>query len=311
MASALETFDFEKLFDEVIVPALAPQEAERKRLWARFKQGMMLAIPGAGAVGAAAAFAAKDVDTFWIIGGIILGVAAFWLYLPLQKLSDRCKVEVLERLAEALGMRYQLSPANPPGFQPVCTYRLVPSYDRSSFEDMFSGEHRGLSFDIYEAKLESKNENKKDSYTTVFAGQIMRIAFPKKFLGVTVVNRDFRRRWKRDGFERVGLESLEFERAFEVFGADQVEARYLVHPAFMARLLDLEAGMGGKELRCVFVDGDLIIVVAGHNMFEVVSASRPIPDRELTRKGVEQIRGLFAVMDQVLDPPRPQWGAKA
>lgn len=311
-AEKIDEAAFEQLYVSIIEPTLAPMEAERKRLWARFwRQLGMLVIPGALAIAAVIAAVAKAGEPFfWIAGFGVIGGAAL-IYQPLSRFQQRCKAAVLSKLAEALKLSYMIEGFDPPAFDAARGFEILPYYERKSFEDLFAGHRRGCDFQLYEAHLEDEQGSGKNRrWVTTFRGQIIRIAFPKKFLGTTVVNRERFFKWKRDGFERVGLESSEFERAFEVYGTDQVEARYLVHPAFMARLIDFEAAVGGKKVRCLFHEGDLVIVVEGPNMFEVVDVGKPIPEKERTKKGVLEIQSVFDVMDQVLDPPRPHWGAK-
>lgn len=311
-AEKIDDAAFEQLYVSIIEPTLAPMEAERKAIWATFwRRFWLMVIPAALVLATVISAMAKDADPFiWIAGFVTLGGAA-WIYQPLVNFRKRCKVAVLSKLAEALKLTYTMEGFEPPAFDAARGFAILPYYERKTFEDMFGGHRRGCDFQLYEAHLEEeRGSGKNRRWETTFRGQIIRIAFPKKFLGTTVVNRERFFKWKREGFERVGLESSEFERAFEVYGTDQVEARYLVHPAFMARLIDLEKAVSGKKVRCLFHEGDLVIVVEGPDMFEVIDVGKPIPEKERTKKGVLEIQSIFDVMDQVLDPPRPHWGAK-
>jgi hypothetical protein len=103
-----------------------------------------------------------------------------------------------------------------------------------------------------------------------------------------------------EGLKRVGLEDPKFEKVFEVYGSDQVEARYLVHPVLMERLLDLEASFHGQKLRCAFEYGDLLIAVEGGNLFEPGDLFKPLPDPARARRIVEEIGKVLRVMDGVL-----------
>ncbi len=48
------------------------------------------------------------------------------------------------------------------------------------------------------------------------------------------------------------LEDPAFEEAFQVFSDDQVEARYLLNPGFMQRLLDLDRHLGSGNMALTF-----------------------------------------------------------
>lgn len=47
----------------------------------------------------------------------------------------------------------------------------------------------------------------------------------------------------------------DFEDAFTVFTTDQTEARYLVHPTYIERLIALENAFQGKDIKTLFKDG--------------------------------------------------------
>jgi hypothetical protein len=100
--------------------------------------------------------------------------------------------------------------------------------------------------------------------------------------------------------ERVRLVDPSFEKAFEVWGTDQVEARYLLHPVMMERLIALETGLKGKNLRCAFEDGEMLIAVEGGNLFEPGNLFKPLVDPTRARRIVDEIAAMVRVMDQAL-----------
>lgn len=60
------------------------------------------------------------------------------------------------------------------------------------------------------------------------------------------------------GKKRVEMENIDFEKQFDVFSEDQVEARMLVTPAFMSRLLDFQKKTG-KAYEFYFKGGEVYI----------------------------------------------------
>ncbi|CAN5270213.1 DUF3137 domain-containing protein [soil metagenome] len=305
----LDDAEFDDLFDKVITPALAPFEADRKRLVGRYFLSLLAAAIGAPAlVGLIYLIFKTDSDFPWFIGLIAFGAGVTLSYGPLAKFTKRCKTAILTRLAQAIGLTY-VETFTPPGFDEARALHILPPSDRSEFEDLFQGSRQGCAFELYEAKLEDKRGSGKDEHwVTVFGGQVIRIAYPKKFLGKTVVARQGSRLIGRQGFQRIGMGASQFERIFEVFGTDQVESRFLVHPAFMERLLALENGRTGADVRCAFSGGYLLIAVDGANLFEVVKVFSKVPDRALTRTGVTQIGQILAVIDVVMAPPPKAYG---
>lgn len=53
--------------------------------------------------------------------------------------------------------------------------------------------------------------------------------------------------------ERVKLEDVSFERQFEVFSDNQIEARYLLTTAFMERMSEVKKAFQGKNIQFSFL----------------------------------------------------------
>ncbi|WP_418152000.1 DUF3137 domain-containing protein [Litorimonas sp. RW-G-Af-16] len=172
---------------------------------------------------------------------------------------------------------------------------------RASFEDEMQGEAHGAQFRSLEVHLERRGKN---SYNTVMRGQMMTITFPRKFLGKTVVLRDkgFLQRKTRGDMKRVGLVDPVFERIFEAYSTDQVEARYLLTPDFMQKLVDLERSVNGSQIRFGFMQGQLLIVVETPNRYEAGSMFEPLTKPEPTQKILDEIGAVYDVIDAVLKP---------
>ncbi len=303
----LDSAGFDRLYKDRIEPCFVAHEPERLEAVGTFKKRIVITGPLALVAGAGIGFLTRDVF-FGVIAVAIAGVVAFtYSYLKLQSVADKVKAASLHAIAESIGVNYNPEVPEPPALRRFLDLSLLPRFDRSHYEDLFHGAYQGASFDLYEGKLETRHTDSKGrtSYNTVFSGQILRLAFPRKFLGVTIVRRDagvfnvFGEDKKRN-LKRVGLEDPKFEKIFEVYGTDQVEARYLVHPTFMQRLVDLEEGFKGKSLRCGFEDGDLLIAIEGGNLFEPGSMFEPLANPERAKKLVDELGGVMKVMDSVL-----------
>jgi len=66
----------------------------------------------------------------------------------------------------------------------------------------------------------------------------------------------------------VKLEDPEFERAFVVYSDDQVEARYILSPSLMRRILDVREKAGGR-VYLAFRGSQLYLAMSqGRNLFE-------------------------------------------
>jgi hypothetical protein len=302
----LDDAGFDRLYRERIEPLFEGSEGDRQAAVKSFRNRMTVGVPLAGVAGLGVGFGFQDFVPGLMAG--VFGVFGAYAYAqgPVSKVAQQVKHASLGALATAIGATYQGKNFSPVALDRFRGLNLLPSYDRSSFEDCFAGSRLGCSFELYEAHLEDERRDKDGDtdWVTVFRGQLIRVHFPKQFQGVTVVRRDagiFNGLSAMFGkLERVGLTDPKFEKAFEVYGSDQVEARYLVHPVFMERLLEIERTFEGKRVRCGFTDGDLIVAVEGGDKFEPGSMFKPLADPERARKIVGEIAQILKLMDAVL-----------
>lgn len=305
----LDDAAFQKIYAERIEPCFVANESDRLAAVSLFKRRALI-VAGIALAAAAILFAVTREASAMVMAGLFAAfLGGVWAYQPLAQVGQTLKRQYCTAIAEAMGASFQMGVFQPPAFERLKEMRLVPGFSRSKFEDLFHGAYKGAAFDLYEAHLEQRRTDSKGRtrYDTVFRGQLIRIHFPRDFLGVTIVRRDagvFNAFGGGEGngrkLERVRLVDSTFEKAFEVWSTDQVEARYLLHPVMMERLIGLEAGLHGKRLRCAFEGGDLLVAVEGGNLFEPGDLFTPLVDPARARRIVDELAGVFKVMDQVL-----------
>lgn len=301
----LDDASFQTLYAERIEPCFVANEADRVTAVATFKRRLAIGAPIVLALMIALWFGTQEPG--WVFAAFFVGVfgLGWYAYSPLAKVGLKVKQDYCSAIAQAMGASFAMNGFAPPALDRFKTLRLLPGYARSRFEDLFHGDYQDAAFDLYEGHLEQRSTDSKGRtrYTTVFRGQLIRMAFPREFLGVTIVRRDagvFNAFGGGDGLKKVGLEDPVFEKAFEVWGTDQVEARYILHPVLMQRLLDLETSFKGKKLRCGFEGGDMLVAVEGGNLFEPGDLFKTFNDPARARRIVDEIANVVRVMDQVL-----------
>lgn len=297
-----------KLYTDRVEPLLRQSETERRAAMATYRGRVALVGAASLAVALAVAYIFGGDDAIWnafFFGFFAFALGHWWAYKPLGDVGVAAKQRTLEAIAGAVGCDYRIAGFAPDGLGEFKELSLLPHYDRSSWEDRFSGDHHGCPFSFCEGHLETRVQSKNGSrWVTVFRGQTVVIRFPKKFQGTTVVRRDaglfnFFQRWTTK-LQRVSLGDSRLEKAFEVYSDDQVEARYLIHPVFMERLLELETSFKGQRLRCAFTDGDLIIAVEGGDKFEIGTMFANLDDIGRARNVVADLRQVARLVDAVL-----------
>ncbi|AOL94594.1 DUF3137 domain-containing protein [Porphyrobacter sp. LM 6] len=237
------------------------------------------------------------------LGGI--GLAGYWGYRPIAEATRAIKIGINSAIAQSFGVSYEHDVEPGAEFAASKTYGLVPSYDRSNFEDRWFGTLEGHAFNLYEAHLEEqRGSGKNRRWVTVFRGVIIQMGFGRRFQSTTLLQRaGAHRKWlglggvkdsvNFDGhrLDRVDQVHPAFEEVFSLYSDDQVEARVLVHPVYVEHLLRLERAFGGKELRALFAGGEVILAVEGRDMFESGSIDAS-SDRVRVAEASEQFAAL-------------------
>jgi hypothetical protein len=300
---------FSKHFEREIRPQLSERDSVRQTA---VKRGL-IAIGVFIALGlAASAYIGLHVQPdSWVplfvplVLGPAIGFASFWGFT--QAISQETKGRIVTAVTEFLGWQFDAKVSD---FD-MTPYRdhflLTKRFDRSSFEDRLAGQAHGAAFDSVEAHLERRDRDSKGRtrWVTVFRGQLMRLDFPTKTFGRTVVLRDagiFNKK-KRGDMKRVGLSSPKFEKTFEAYGTDQVEARVILDPVFMQRMIDLEASVEGKRIRFAFVDNDLFIAVETGNRYEAGSMLQPLDAPERMQRILDEVGVIYDIVDGLVDRP--------
>lgn len=297
---------FGHIYQRDIRPALIAREGERVKAADTARKAWAGAI-AVGGIGAAL--------SIWVFGipqlAILAVVAAAFIggigSLPIMRLSGEAKAMLVEPLARSFDLDFAAKPGKVASISDHRRVGLLPSYDRSKFEDRLTGRRGDVDFEFFEAHLEDRrtttsNGRTRTRYVTVFRGQCLRLDFHKRFFGETLVTRDagfFNRFGGRRGMDRARLEDPEFEKAFEVYTTDQVEARFLLTPDMMQALVDLERVFRGKSLRCAFSGAEMFICVEGADLFEPGSLFTPLDNPERVRELLEDFAVVFKLIDTV------------
>lgn len=316
MAGLPGEFDFfADRYSSQIAPRLAAREDDRQKAVRHNTYGII----GAAAVTAAGGgvgYFFNEIMFGVFFAGILGAMVYAWGSMGLRKLGKETKLMLVEPVAAEFGMGFSVAPPVPQEMREFRSLGLVPSWDRAKYEDMLTGERSSTPFLFYEAHLEEKRTTTdskgrtRTTWVTVFRGQCLVARFHKPFTGVTKVFRDagmFNAFLKigQTG-ERVRLEDPVFEKAFEVFSTDQIEARFILTPDFMERLIQLEKTFKGRKLRCAFAGGEMLVCVEGKNLFEPGSMHRPMTDLSRVREMLDDFSAVFLLIDSMVERRTPE-----
>ncbi len=255
----------------------AVREEARKATWNR--RWIVLAIAlGLGAI-ALFGFGLDFTQAIWVSGGAgFMGMV--WAQGPVSKAVKAVKIGINDAIADALGLTYSHDCQGGEPFDLAKACRLLPSHDRARFEDHWSGQIGDIPFSLHEAWLEERRGSGKNRrWVTVFRGIIMQVGYSRRFHGTTLLARNnaFRQFFggKKDSIEVIGrqldyaaMTHPDFEDRFDIYTSDQTEARHLIDPLYVERLIALEGSYRGEDVATIFHEGSLVVTLKAGNMFE-------------------------------------------
>ncbi|MBL4602090.1 MAG: DUF3137 domain-containing protein [Emcibacteraceae bacterium] len=258
---------FNHYYESELKPKLLDLELRRKKASSLLKKAtvvvVIIAIVIIISMGSDAPF------IFILIGGsIIFG----FFKRRVTAVEREAKMNVMPILCEYLGFNY----SNEPRINKLKQFEnlsIIASHNREYREDEISGQLSEVDFWLQEAKLvKVSGTGKNKTRRTVFKGLLCHFDFHKNFKSTTIGKKD----WTAFGNfftgaftagEKVKLEDPEFERKFEIYSTDQVEARYLLTPGFMQRMLDLLGSGHTNSIQFAFDDGKLYMALESSKKF--------------------------------------------
>lgn len=187
--------------------------------------------------------------------------------------------------------------------------------DRYRCEDMVQGTVGSTRIEFSELHAEYKTESRdskgcrRTQWHTIFKGLFFIADFNKNFNSRTFVLPDtaeklfgrFGQTLQGIGKSHGALVKLEdpvFEKEFAVYSNDQVEARYILSPALMRRMLEFKTKTGGP-VHFSFIGGEVNIAISSSkNRFEPKLFSTVL-DIAIAREFVEDLQLTLGIVDDL------------
>lgn len=294
-------------------PALEEIDRERQTQRGEFIFRIAVAVLGAVAAGVLALLAFSGVlggglqgfglEAYAIPPVLAAALLGVWADRPRRRYVSAYKARVMPAIAGSLG-EFSYDEKGKIPAKRLLGSTLLPTHDSYKSEDMFRGSYKQVDVELAEVKLTKQQGSGKNRRTvTIFKGLFALLSTHKAFSGKTVVRRDAGAigNWlgeKFGGLERVRLEDPEFEQRFEVYATDQIEARYLLTPAFMERLTALAGHMGGNRLQAAFYDEQLFVMVPlSRNLFEPPSIFKSVLQDTGVARIARELGDVLAMVD--------------
>lgn len=243
------------------------------------------------------------VNVFFIICAVFFALISLIVILSRKsgaysKLESKYKEQVIDYLLSDVTHKFERDAYVSRGV--FYDSQLVQSFDKYSGEDRLTiavNEETDTYLTISDvcATEEVWDENE-EKYKTVtrYKGVLGYIRFPHQFKCRLTLNRK-EYAWGT-GLDTVSLESIDFNKKFLVKSDDQLEARYILTPDVMQKLLDLHAVEDNFE--CV-MDGDMMYIsIPGKNLFTLGAKQKQV-DGMVFMRFYEDISLIMSIIKEI------------
>ena len=246
----------------------------------------------------------RDIVAFTTLILVSIGVAApfFWIFSPIWSYEENIKKEIFPNVLNFFGdFKYHIETKK--SVKEYYATELIPKHDTEIAEDHITGTYKDIKVDLFETKLSNdSDENSSTTLNTVFDGIIVELSMNKSFSGKTVVKKDSGTvgNWfkKSTSLKKVKLEDPNFEKMFEVYSDDQVEARYLLTVTFIERLKELVENFGGKSIQCCFYNNKLLMMIPiEKDLFETGSIYEAEDFIDDSKSLLKELSLIFNIID--------------
>lgn len=250
------------------------------------------------------------------IGGItalFLGALYWWLTQPRREYARAYKDKILPQLAELFGGFLYWDDGAIPVYK-MQSSKILPRHDKYEAQDYFVGQYKGVNVEFSEVDFKQKRRSKNRTYyVSVFKGLAVLLDMnSRRFFGHTLLDRDrsMMVEWfkeKSGGLKRANLVDPEFEKIFDVYTNDQVEARYLIDPVMIENLKSLQDEYDGENITAAFYESKLLVLIkSDHNYFEPAKLEVPATDPRSILRMKREIGQILSLIDRLslYDPDR-------
>ena len=247
----------------------------------------------------------RDIVAFTTLILVSIGVAApfFWIFSPIWSYEENIKKEIFPNVLNFFGdFKYHIETKK--SVKEYYATELIPKHDTEIAEDHITGTYKDIKVDLFETKLSNdSDENSSTTLNTVFDGIIVELSMNKSFSGKTVIKKDIGTagNWfinKSTSLKKVKLEDPNFEKMFEVYSDDQVEARYLLTVTFIERLKELVENFGGKSIQCCFYNNKLLMMIPiEKDLFETGSIYEAEDFIDDSKSLLKELSLIFNIID--------------
>ncbi|HWI52582.1 MAG TPA: DUF3137 domain-containing protein [Symbiobacteriaceae bacterium] len=308
---------FQAFYQAELLPHLQELEEKRKQVASRVvTAGIATGAATLVAVLAVLAYAPHPAIALFpfVLGAIVF---AFVYSRVTSAYAAQFKDSIIGRIVQYVdpGLRYDRM-----GFIAESDYLrssiFLTDPDRYHGEDLVYGMVGKTEVKFSEIHSEYRTEhrdskgNRRTEWHTIFKGIFFVADFNKHFAGETVVLPDTAetlfgklgqmfQSWNiaRPG-DLVRLEDVAFEERFVVYATDQIEARYLLSPSLMARIVDFRARTN-REIYLSFVASNIYVAIANQRDLFEPKVFTSVLDMALAQQYLDDLMLAVSIVEEL------------
>ena len=178
--------------------------------------------------------------------------------------------------------------------------RLFDYFNRCKIDDYITGKYNSLPILFRDINLKRESGSGKNrTVIQIFKGLLVKFPMNKKFNGDIIVKRDVNVLINLgDSQNRVHLEDPVFEKYFDVYADDQVEARYILTTGFMNRLVSIASKNRNCSVSCSFIDGYMYLALDGKDWFDI-APNKSFSDIGNWQRVLVDFIDVFRIIDEL------------
>ena len=99
-------------------------------------------------------------------------------------------------------------------------------------------------------------------------------------------------------WQEIKLEDPEFTKKYKAYSGNQIEARYLITPAFMERFQNIQTAFGTNKVKCSFYGNSLMFAISTNkNLFEIGNLWKNLENPKQMETFFNELSSIFVLVE--------------
>ena len=253
-----------------------------------------------------------DLMAIFVIDLVVIAIVSTVIVSgPKKSYVDNFKNYFVKRTLEKIFTDLQYNPDRGIHKAVISGTGMMYTGDRYTTNDLITGKYKNINFMQSDVHIEEEHESTDSDghtttyYVTIFQGRWMIFDFNKTFkANVEVCEKGFSGNqantlFGKSKYQKVKMESEEFNKKFRVYAQDPHDAFYIITPSLMEKIKRLEAANKGK-LFLGFCNNQLHVGIHdGSDSFEPGSCFSKINEEEVMNRMSTDVSKITMFVDEL------------